>query len=257
MTQLQIDLNCDLGEYEQLSDAANDAAIMTYISSCNVACGAHAGNQAVIEHTVELALASQVQVGAHPSYPDRKHFGRRVMPLSEQELKATITEQIQAIKATVVAQGSRMTHVKPHGALYNQAAADYELAVCLAEVVAAIDSRLLFYGLAHSAMAQAAHDVGLNFVAEGFADRAYTAAGQLVPRSQPGAVITEVNEMSSRVLRLLKQGRILAINGAEVDLRIDTLCIHGDHKGSLETAASLHHQLLQSGIAIQAPAVHD
>ncbi len=253
MNQTSIDLNCDLGEYELLSDAANDAAIMPYLSSCNVACGGHAGNRQVIEHTVALARAAGVHVGAHPSYPDRVHFGRRPMTLPEHELRASIREQLRLVKTVVEAQGERLWHVKPHGVLYNQAAADYDLALLLAEEVAAVDAELLFFGLAQSQLAEAAAAVGLRFVAEGFADRAYTAAGHLVPRSEPGAVIADVSLMTQRVVDWLHHGTIETATGSTVKLAIETLCLHGDHADSLVTAKSLYAAIQQVGVSIQAP----
>lgn len=253
MSRTSIDLNCDLGEYERLSDAANDAAIMPYLSSCNVACGGHAGNRQVIEHTVALARAAGVHVGAHPSYPDRTHFGRRTMTLPEHELRASIRAQLCLVKTLVEAQGERLWHVKPHGALYNQAAADYDLALLLAEEVAAVDAELLFFGLAQSQLAEAAAAVGLRFVAEGFADRAYTATGHLVPRSESGAVIDDTGLMTKRVVEWLQQGHVETATGSSVKLAIETLCLHGDHADSLQTAKCLHAALLQAGVTIQAP----
>ncbi len=253
MSQTSIDLNCDLGEYEQLSEAENDAAIMPYLSSCNVACGGHAGNRQVIEHTVALARAAGVHVGAHPSYPDRPHFGRRSMSLPDHELRASIQDQLCLVKTIVEAAGERLCHVKPHGALYNQAAVDSRLALLLAEEVAAIDPGLLLYGLAQSQLAQAAATVGLTFVAEGFVDRAYTDSGHLVPRSEPGAVISDVELMTKRVVDWLQHGQVETATGRRVKLAIETLCLHGDHADSLTTAKSLHAALQQAGITLLAP----
>jgi UPF0271 protein len=248
-----IDLNCDLGEYELLSAAMKDAAIMPFISSCNIACGAHAGNQKVIEHTIALAIKNQVSMGAHPSYPDKANFGRKKMVISEQVLRASISHQISKVKTAVEAHGERLIHVKPHGALYNQAAIDLQLATLLCETVAAIDDQLMFYGLAHSCMAEAADQVGLHFVAEAFADRAYTANKTLVPRDQIGAVITDTEVMSSRVINMVKKQRVQVIDGEWIELKTETICLHGDHENSLQTAQALHSILCHSGVQIQAP----
>ena len=248
-----IDLNCDLGEYEKISQGQKDAAIMAYISSCNIACGFHAGNQSVIEHTVGLALNKNVNIGAHPSFPDRKNFGRTTMHLAAHELKSIVSEQIQCIKSAAETQGGKLSHVKPHGALYNQAADDFELAVVLAEAVAEIDSGLMFYGLAHSAMELAAQQSGIQFVAEGFADRAYTNTRTLVPRNVAGAVISDVAVMLDRALQMLKQQLVTAITGETIQLRIDTLCLHGDHANAKQTAQFLRQGLQQAGFSVQAP----
>ena len=248
-----IDLNCDLGEYDLLSQGTNDAAIMPFISSCNIAAGVHAGNQAVIEQTVDLALNYKVNIGAHPSYPDRTNFGRKVMNMPAMELKPIIKAQIQLVKTTAEKQGGQLSHVKPHGALYNQAAIDFDLALVLMEAVTDIDSKLMFYGLAHSAMEQAATQSGIKFIAEGFADRAYTSERTLVSRTVPGAVIEDSILMLNRVVQMLKQGAITTTGGAEITLHIKTLCLHGDHENSVQTAQVLSQGLKQAGFNIQAP----
>lgn len=253
MSALSIDLNCDLGEYETVSQGHKDAVIMAYISSCNIACGAHAGNQAVIEQTVSLALKNKVSMGAHPAYPDRNHFGRKVMQIPAQQLKASLIEQIQSVKAAAENQGARLSHVKPHGALYNQAADDLDLAMLLVEAVREIDAGLMVYGLAHSKMQQAAARTGLVFVAEGFADRAYSVDRTLLPRSEPGAVITDTNLMFEQALQMVKTKQVKVATGQVKTLQIETLCVHGDHSGAMQTARFLHQGLLQAGVTIQAP----
>lgn len=253
--QTCIDLNCDLGEYEQLSQGHNDAAIMAYISSCNIACGGHAGNQAVIEHTINLAINHGVNIGAHPAYPDRANFGRKAVNMPVKALQSTVLEQVQAIKSAAEAQGGKLSHVKPHGALYNQAAADLQLALVLMETVAEVDSKALVYGLAGSKMQQAADQVGVQFVAEGFADRAYTQAATLVPRTEPGAVITDVSVMCKQVLQVMKKQCVVAITGDVIPMQIDTLCLHGDHPKAIQTAQFISQALQQAGFKIQAPQV--
>ncbi len=250
---LTIDLNCDLGEYESPEQGDNDAAIMPYISSCNIACGGHAGNTAVMAQTIRLAKTHQVAIGAHPSYPDRENFGRSPMNISHRDLKASISEQIMLLVDMANQQQTSLNHVKPHGALYNQAAQDLGLARLLAETVAEIDDKLMFFGLAHSAMTAAAEQVGIGFVAEAFADRAYSKNKQLVPRSQDGAVIKATDVMLSRILNMVRQQPIQAISGEWLDVQAATICLHGDHQGSAITAKFLHNGLLEQGIAIQAP----
>ena len=251
--QQSIDLNSDLGEYEDLSQGRKDTAIMGFISSCNIACGVHAGNQQVIDFTINSAIANEVKIGAHPSYPDRANFGRRVMHLPDKQLQRVVRDQIATINTSAQAHGSHLSHVKPHGALYNQAAIDLDLALLLAESIAEFEQNLMFYGLAHSAMAEAAKQVGVPFVAEGFADRAYTATRTLQPRGLSGAIIDDVEVMLNRVLGLLKTGQIEAVSGESVAVLIDTLCLHGDHDNAVRTAQYLSQGLLQAGFLIQAP----
>ncbi len=255
--QQSIDLNCDLGEYNDLNEGAKDETIMPFISSCNIACGAHAGNLKVIEQTVLSAKKNQVSIGAHPSFPDRVHFGRRLMHIPPVELRPILHDQIVMVKESACSQDQIMAHVKPHGALYNQAAIDLDLALVLAEVIAGIDTNILFYGLAHSMMAQAAKDMGLVFVAEGFADRVYTRARTLQPRGEPGAVIDNTEMMLQRVIELLQTGQIAAVSGEHVALEIDTLCVHGDHQHAEYTAQVLQQGLTTAGFKIKAPDATD
>ncbi|WP_223789390.1 5-oxoprolinase subunit PxpA [Marinicella meishanensis] len=248
-----IDLNCDLGEYASLADGQVDAAIMPHISSCNVACGGHAGNQAVMAQTMRWALQHGVQIGAHPGYPDRVNFGREPMSMSPRELQQAMQQQLSLAQAVAAATGATIRHIKPHGALYNQAAEDLTLALKLMTWVAVIDDRWLFYGLAHSAMAEAAAQVGLRFVAEGFADRGYTARRTLQPRDQAGALISEPAAMLQRAIDLAQQSPVAAVSGERLDLRVETLCLHGDHPGAAASAERLHQGLVAAGIAIRAP----
>lgn len=250
---LIIDLNCDLGEYDDLTHGLNDAQIMPLISSCNIACGGHSGNQQVIEQTIQLAIEHGVNMGAHPSYPDRINFGRQVMHFSDNELKPILRDQIMAVYSAAQSQNNHLAHVKPHGALYNQAAVDLGLALMLAEIMADVDPKLMFYGLAHSMMAQAAEQVGIEFIAEGFADRAYTASRTLQPRGKVGAVINGDEVILKRVLNLIKNGIITTVTGEVVELKIDTLCVHGDHPDSLKTAQTLRQGLTAAGLTIAAP----
>ena len=253
MMKTSIDLNCDMAEYDAITQGANDAVIMRFVSSCNIACGAHAGNQKIIDHTVSLAVSNQVNIGAHPSYPDRINFGRQMMSIPHKELKPILRDQILSVKESVESQGSYLSHIKPHGALYNQAAVDLNLAILLTETVAEIDPKVMFYGLAHSAMTQAAKTVGIVFVAEGFADRAYTTSRTLQPRNEKGAVISDVDTVLERVLNLLKTGQMKSNSFETIELNIDTLCLHGDHEGAVHTAKTLHQGLLAAGFDIGPP----
>lgn len=248
-----IDLNCDLGEYESVQDGDSDAHIMPFISSCNIACAAHAGNTAVIDQTITCALKHQVNIGAHPSYPDRAHFGRHVMKISEADLKSSLKQQILLVQTAAKKQHANLKHVKPHGALYNQAANDFNLAILIAETILEIDSDLKLYGLAHSHVETAAEKVGLSFVAEGFADRAYTAGRTLVPRDQEGACIANPKKQIEQVLSLLSDGCIKTLTGEVVSLKVDTLSLHGDHPHAVQTAKYLSQTINEAGFQIKAP----
>lgn len=251
---MAIDLNCDLGEYDDPADDVNDAAIMPHISSCNIAGGAHAGNQVVIEHTVQLAIRHRVSMGAHPGYPDRSGFGRRVMELPEAALQDSLLEQIQRVDVAVRQSGQQLRHVKLHGALYNQAAADVNLAVKLVGWIRSVSPDLLVFGLAHSAMQTACEQTGMRFVAEGFADRAYQTNRQLLPRSQPGAVLEDPQLVVAQATSLICDHSVTAINGVRTALKIDTLCVHGDHPQAVQQAQKLSQALRDQGVVIRPPA---
>lgn len=252
-TDNQIDLNCDLGEYEGLNEGVSDSRIMPFISSCNIACGAHAGNEAVIQQTIQCAIKHQVSMGAHPSYPDRERFGRQVMAISHQDLEKTLKQQIIFVKTAIEVNGVSMQHVKLHGALYNQAAIDESLAQLIVQVVASIDENLFVYGLAHSKMACAAKERGLKFIAEGFADRAYTNEKTLVPRNQPGACIESFDAQLQQVLRLLNEGQVMSASGQVIPLKVGTICLHGDHDHAIQTAQILSQGIKKAGFKIKSP----
>ena len=253
-TGLRVDLNCDLGEYDDPAHDENDAAIMPHISSCNIACGAHAGNQSVIEHTVGLARQHGVRMGAHPGYPDRDHFGRVSMELSADALRDSLLEQINRVRTAVEQAGERLQHIKLHGALYNEAAADPTLARHLVSWMRSVSADVLIFGLAHSAMSDACDELGMRFVAEGFADRAYQANQQLVPRNQPGAVIEDPERIIRQATDMISQQSIQAISGESIQLKVDTLCLHGDHPQAVQQASRLNQALRAAGINIRPPA---
>ncbi|MCX7554945.1 5-oxoprolinase subunit PxpA [Marinicella sp. S1101] len=253
MSTPSIDLNCDLGEYDSPSEGASDAKIMPFISSCNIACGAHAGNQPVIKQTVQWAINHQVKIGAHPAYPDRENFGRTVMRINRVDLQTSIQQQIMLVKQQAEACGGELHHIKPHGALYNQAATDASLAELIVEVVAAVDSGLLVYGLAHSELATAASKLGLGFVAEGFADRAYTATKTLLPRHLDGACIDDPKRQLQQALQLLQKGQVNTVSGESVRISVATMCLHGDHPNAVAAARTLNQGIKAAGFSIQAP----
>jgi len=244
---MHVDLNADLGE-----GAGDDAELLALVTSANIACGWHAGDARLMQATVAAALQRGVAIGAHPSYPDRENFGRSEMQLSAAEVRADLLYQIGALDALVRAAGGRLHHVKPHGALYNQAARDPVLADAVASAVHAVDPGLALYGLAGSELLRAAERAGLRAVSEVFADRGYRADGSLVPRSQPGALIEDTAEAVTRTLRMVRDGAVQAVTGETVPLRAQTICLHGDGPHALAFARALRTALTGAGVVLQA-----
>lgn len=244
---MHVDLNADLGE-----GAPDDAELLALVTSANIACGWHAGDARLMQATVSAALARGVALGAHPSYPDRENFGRSEMNLAPADVRADLIYQIGALDALVRAAGGRLHHVKPHGALYNQAARDPALADAVATAVRDIDPSLALYGLAGSELLRAAERAGLRPVAEVFADRGYRADGSLVQRSQPGAFIEDTAQAVSRTLQMVREGVVQAVSGETVALQAQTICLHGDGAHALAFARALHAALTQAGVQLRA-----
>lgn len=242
---LHVDLNADLGE-----GAPDDAELLALVSSANIACGWHAGDARLMQATVTAALARGVAIGAHPSYPDRDNFGRSEMQLAPADVRADLIYQIGALQALLRAQGGQLHHVKPHGALYNQAARDPALADAIAAAVRAVDPGLALYGLAGSELLRAAERAGLRAVAEVFADRGYRADGSLVPRSQPGAFVDDVDEAVARTLRMVREGVVVAVTAETVPLQAQTICLHGDGPHALAFARAIHAALAATGVQL-------
>lgn len=249
-----IDLNCDLGESFGPYQLGQDAEIIPYVSSVNIACGFHAGDPAVMKRTVRLALEHGVAIGAHPGLPDLAGFGRRQMAITPEEAFDMVVYQLGALAAFVRAEGGRLHHLKPHGALYNMAAAQRPLAEAIAEAVYRVDPAVVLYGLAGSKLIGAGQRRGLKTAREVFADRSYQPDGSLTPRSQPQALISDPGQAARQVLGILRTGKVLTLSGTEVDLQADTVCIHGDGPGALDLARHLHQVLLREGISLLRPA---
>jgi 5-oxoprolinase (ATP-hydrolysing) subunit A len=241
-----IDLNCDMGEGEP-----SDERIMPFITSANVACGFHAGDAGTMRRTIRLARAHGVSVGAHPSYLDREGFGRRALDVPPERVRDEVVYQIGALLGLCRAEGVRLGHVKPHGALYNSAAGDPALARAVCEAVRAVDPSLVVVCLAGSRMAGLARELGLACAEEAFADRAYTSQGTLVSRSAPGAVIQDPREVSNRAVRIVREHRVTSIDGASVPLEAQTLCVHGDTPGAEKLVAAIRARLDTEGIAVR------
>jgi UPF0271 protein len=243
---LAIDLNCDLGEGFGAYHLGQDAEMMAWITSANVACGFHAGDPEVMARTVALARTQHVALGAHPGYPDLQGFGRRAMALSSQALTAAVIYQLGALEAFARVHGVELVHVKPHGALNNLAARDYPTALIIAQAVAAYDLNLILVGPGGSDLCRAGVDTGLRVAAEGFPDRAYLPDGQLMPRSQPGALIRDPEQVAQHAVHLVQEG----IAGSDGVTRIDTLCLHGDNAEAVENARQVRRALEEAGIVI-------
>jgi len=249
---LSIDLNCDLGEGGTRSALAGDAEIMPLITSANIACGFHASNPLLMEQTVRLALRHGVAVGAHPSYPDHHSFGRSDMTIHPEELRADLIYQIGALSAICRSLGVALHHVKVHGALYNRAAVDGETARTVAAAVRDITPEAFMVCLAGSEMAAAARELGVRFEEEAFADRAYAPDGTLVPRSCEGSVLHDPLLVAERLVRMVKEKCVAAVDGTIVPLSFQTVCVHGDTPGSVALIREIRRRLAEEGIRIAA-----
>lgn len=247
-----IDLNCDMGEGFGNYAMQNDALLMQYISSANIACGLHAGNWNTMQQSVALALKCNVAIGAHPGFPDIQGFGRREMKISLLEAYQIVLYQIGALHAFVKSAGGQLHHVKPHGALYNMAAVDKDLAIAIATAVKDFDATLIFYGLSGSIMIKAAENIGLRTASEAFADRTYCDDGTLTPRSLSNAIITNDKDSLQQALMLASQQQIVTTSGTAISLKVDSICLHGDNEHALSFAKQIHEALIKENITIKA-----
>lgn len=247
---MKIDLNCDLGESFGRYTLGLDAEVLPYVTSANIACGFHAGDPTVMAATVALAEKNQVALGAHPGLPDLVGFGRRKMQITPAQAQADVQYQVGALAA--FSKNGKLHHVKPHGALYNMAAQDYELArgICLG--IKAVDPTLILVGLANSQLIKAAQDIELPCAQEVFADRNYLADGSLVPRSQPNALITDEQTAVDRTIKMIQTQSVTAIDGQQVALKPDTVCVHGDGAKAVAFVQKIHAALLAADIEVTA-----
>lgn len=245
-----INLNADLGESFGAWSMGDDPAMLDVVTSANIACGFHAGDPLVMRQTVRAAMARGVSLGAHPSFPDLQGFGRRRMDLSPAELEAVLVYQIGALQGMAAAEGGRVTHVKPHGALSNMACADAGLAASVARAVRAVDRGLILLAPAHSALARAGEQAGLRVALEVFADRAYQDDGQLVPRSQPGAVLHGAEACWQHLQQMLDARALVSVTGRRLPTAIDSVCVHGDGAGAVATARAIRAGLAAAGMAL-------
>lgn len=242
-----IDLNADLGEGDY-----HDVELLTLVSSCNIACGGHAGDVQSMNSTVAMAIASGVSIGAHPSYPDRDGFGRRSRFLTDSTLRSKLVEQIRSLRVIADERGASVTHVKPHGALYNDAAVDSQIAADVASAVVQASPGAALVGLPASELEFAARSLDLPFISEAFMDRAYRDDGQLVPRGQLGAVLSDVQQIVAQAVSLATENKVETHSKRRIDVAADTLCVHGDTPGAARIALAVRDELERRGVEIRA-----
>jgi len=245
---LSIDLNCDLGEGMNIEDD-----IMPFISSANIACGYHAGDQHTMRRTVELAIQYEVAIGAHPSFPDRAHFGRLELAFEPEQIFHIVFDQLRNLSEITNAAGGQLRHVKPHGALYNMAAKNKEVAASIVRAVKDFNPELLLFGLSGSKLIDEAENAGLYAVREAFIDRTYQDDGGLTPRSLEGALVSDLKKCIEQALNIITEGSVISLAGKLIAIRAETICIHGDGPMAVALARQIYEKLKAEGIQIQAP----
>ena len=249
MMASEIDFNCDMGERFGMYKMGFDEEVIKHISSANIACGFHAGDPMWMRKTVDLAEQHGVAVGAHPSYPDLTGFGRRNMNATPEEVRNDVVYQAGALKAFT--SNRNLQHVKPHGAMYNQAVDDADLGKSICEAVLEVDSNIILLALAGSTWIDVAKGMGMRVAREVFADRAVNSDGTLVPRSKEGSVIHDINEVVERSLRMVTEGKILSVEGDIVEVEADSICLHGDTLGAVDMAKTLKREFLAAGVEVK------
>jgi UPF0271 protein len=251
MTNVSIDINADLGEFEESLASGTDFELMRYITSANIACGGHAGNQQTMRQTLSAARDLKVTVGAHPGYPDRANFGRVESPLSPIEIEASVGHQIAALVKIAESLDMRLVHVKPHGALYHAANTKREVALAIGRAVKAINPQLVMVGQAGSPALDVWHSMGLRFAAEAFADRAYEPDGTLRKRTLPGALLDDPERAAQQAIDIVVRHKIIASDGSELTIEANTICIHSDTPDSVAIAREINQRLKAAGVLLQ------
>jgi 5-oxoprolinase (ATP-hydrolysing) subunit A len=246
-----VDLNCDMGESFGSYKMGRDAEILDYITSANIACGFHAGDPSTMKKTVRMALSKEVGIGVHPGLQDLPGFGRRNMDISPEEAYDLVTYQIGALYAFVKSEGGKLQHVKPHGALFNMASKDAKLSEAIAEAIYKIDPELILFGLAGSELVKAGKKIGIRSAHEVFSDRTYQEDGTLTSRRLPNALIKEHETAVNQVIRMVKENKVTSLQGTDVSIQADTICIHGDGEKALEFAQYISTALNEAGIKIR------
>lgn len=248
----RVDLNSDLGESFGNYKIGLDEEVIKYVTSVNVACGWHAGDPLVMEKTIKIAKENKVEIGAHPGFPDLMGFGRRNFLVTPKEMKAYLKYQLGALIAFTKSEGKKIQHVKPHGAMYNMAAKDSVLAMAIAEAIHEVDKDIILLGLANSELIKAGENVGLKVANEVFADRAYNADGTLVSRSEKGAVMHDADIAISRVIGMIKERKVTAITGEDVEINAQSICVHGDNPDAVEFVKRIKLKLQEEGVEVTA-----
>jgi 5-oxoprolinase (ATP-hydrolysing) subunit A len=243
-----VDLNCDLGE-----GSPGEAELMSLVTSANIACGGHTGDEATMIASVDLALRHGVAVGAHPGFVDPEHFGRREMIVGAAEVRELVLNQVRRLQEIACARNADVLHLKPHGALYNQAARDPILADAVVEAAIELDPDLVLFAPAGSVLLAVAHQQGLQVASEVFADRTYQADGSLTPRTRSDALIADEQVAVAQVLRLLREGQVRSIEGTDVAMKADTVCVHGDGPHAVEFVRALRRELARAGVEVKPP----
>jgi len=246
--KLMVDLNADLGE-----GAGHDDELLALVTSANIACGFHAGDADTMRRSIEAARDHKVAAGAHPSLFDPENFGRKELPVTSDEVFDAVVYQLGVFQAIAEAAGVRPNHVKPHGALYNMAVRDAALAEALARAIAKTDKNLILFAPQDSALARAGETAGLQIAHEVFADRNYLGNGQLVPRTRPDALLHDPEDAAPRVVRMLREGKVRSVDGVDVDVHAETICLHGDNPEAVDFARVLRSHLEKEGVTIRAP----
>jgi UPF0271 protein len=245
---LVVDLNADLGE-----GAGHDDELLVLVTSANIACGFHAGDAETMRRSIEAARNRKVAVGAHPSLFDRENFGRKELPVKSDEVFDAVVYQLGIFQAIAEAANVRPNHVKPHGALYNMAVRDRELANAIGRAIAQIDAKLILFAPQSSELARAGTTNGLQIAHEVFADRNYLSDGSLVPRARQDALLHNPEEAAARVVRMLREGKVRSVDGVDVDVRAETICLHGDKPGAVDFARALKSRLEKESVIVRAP----
>lgn len=245
-----VDLNCDMGESFGVYKKGTDEAILDFVTSANIACGFHAGDTATMRHTVQMALEKNVGIGAHPGLQDLVGFGRRNIDISPQDAYNLVVYQIGALNAFVTSEGGELQHVKPHGALFNMAAKSASLSEAIAEAIYKVNPELILFGLAGSELVKAGEKIGLRSASEVFSDRTYQADGSLTSRQEDGALISDPEVAVNQVIRMVKDSQVTSVQGSDVLIQADTVCIHGDGERALDFATYIRQALERADIAV-------
>jgi UPF0271 protein len=248
---MKVDLNCDMGESFGAYTIGQDEIVLSSITSANIACGFHAGDPTVMAKTIELALEKGVGIGAHPGYPDLSGFGRRLMQIPPKDVYHLVMYQIAALQGMTQALGGTLQHVKPHGALFNTAAIDADIAAAVAEAVYHVAPNAILFGLSNSLLVQAGERLGLKTAHEVFADRTYQDDGSLTPRTHEQAIIHDVEIAISQVIRMVVEGKVTSVSGSDVSIKADTICVHGDGPSALLFVQKLHEALQKFDIELE------